>query len=213
MTVVELHDGEARFGENEARDEVSKALKALLMKYDVLMLWEPHCELALRLGARYVFRSNYEEILKQFGPELIYSGVVIADEIIRENPTLPIRLGRALDRAVARLRDPQRLSYCELTLGQRSLLLSPDDKSLCESVLSRLAENSPIPTTTRTLKTPGWKPAASAWAHGLYAADKLRSSLIRSRPALKNKLQFKEHEYADARDFHKLLYVRGEDRV
>lgn len=114
--VVELSDAEARFGESDTRKDVEDGLALLLMHYDVIMLWEPHCELALQRGARYFFQNEYEGILNEYGPSLMYSGVLLTDEMIRDNPTIPMRLRRALDRAVARLQDPDRLSYCKQTL-------------------------------------------------------------------------------------------------
>lgn len=202
-TVVELNDSEAQFGESEVRKDVEDGLQLLLMQYDVIMLWEPHCEIALQLGARYFFPNEYEAILKDFGPSVMYSGVLLTQEMIHENPTLPIRLRRALDRAVARLQDPNRYSYCRQTLEQRRLLAG-FERGVCESVLARLVENTPPPADTADYKRPGWNTAGQTWAAEIFAAHSLRKSLVFSQPDLATRLQYQVGATSD--DCRQLIY-------
>jgi hypothetical protein len=205
VSVVELADEEASFGESEIREDVSGRLHDLLMKYDVVMLWEPHCELALSLGARYLQRSQYETKLQEFGFPL-YSGLVLSQHLIYSNPTLPIRLRRGLDRAVARLQDPNRLRYCMPTLTQRRLLNGFTDQ-VRESVLNRLVRSMPVPTDSRELKVAGWANAAWSWADWIYAADNLRQSLIKNDPHLRATFQISEHSLTNAGEFRQLMYA------
>lgn len=201
-TVVELSDAEANFGEGEIHKDVESKLHELLTHYDVMMLWEPHCEMALQLGARYLFRNDYETIKTRFGPPPIYSGLIVTQEMIKENPTIPIRLRRALDRAITRLQDPNRLSYCGQTLERRRLLAG-FEKGIQESVLARVVENTPLPADTKTIGHPGWAAAKSAWADGIHAAHRLRKSIIDTDPDLASKL---EYQSRDA-DFDKLIQL------
>lgn len=204
-SVVGLKDEEAQFGESDIREEVSRHLQQLLIDYDVIMLWEPHCELALSLGARYLQRSQYETKLQEVGFPL-YSGLVMSEHLIFNNPTLPIRLRRGLDRAVTRLQDPNRLPYCLPTLNQRRLLNGFTDQ-VRESVLNRLVKSVPMPADPRELKTPGWGNVAWAWADGIYAADNLRKFLIKNDPQLREKFQVREHGLSNSGEFRELTYA------
>jgi hypothetical protein len=206
--VIEFSDDDARFGESEIRKDVEAKLQSLLMHYDVIMLWEPHCEMALQRGARYLFRNEYESLLKSFGSPPMYSGLLITQEMIRENPTIPIRLRRALDRAVARLQDPNRLSYCGQTLERRRLLAGFEEK-VCETVLARVVENAPSPADTRDTGRPGWNSASLAWADGIFAAHSLRKSLVYSQPDLALKLEYQGRDGVTPDDFRQLIYTQS----
>jgi hypothetical protein len=207
-TAVNFEGDEASFGECDIREEASKRLKDLLVKYDVIMLWEPHCELALSLGARYLQRSQYERRLSEVGYPL-YSGLLMSERLIYRNPTLPIRLRRALDRAVARLQDPNRLPYCMPTLNQRRLL-NGFDEQVRESVLNRLVESIPKPVDARELQIAGWGNATFSWAQGIYAADNLRQSLIKNDATLRNLFEVREHGLTNPGEFRRLIYASGQ---
>jgi hypothetical protein len=211
VSVVELKDEEADFGESDRREEVSRHLEEVLMKYDVVMLWEPHCELAVSLGARYLERNEYEARVSELGSPL-YSGLVLSDKMIYRNPTLPIRLRRGLDRAVARLQDPDRLSYCTPTLIQRRLL-NGFSSSVQKSVLARLVESVPKPIGSGEFKSAGWENAAGPWAAGISAADNLRKALVKNNPALRTQLQLSTRSLTSTDEFRSLIYIREQDEA
>ena len=205
VDVVELEDDEASFGRSEDPDEALRCLREVLMKYDVVMLWEPHCEMALSLGARYLERDAYEKKIAQSG-SLLYSGLLLSEKMIDNNPTLPIRLRRGLDRAVARLQDSPRINYCQSTLDERRLLngFSP---SVQESVLARLVCSIPKPVESHQLKTTGWGNATWIWASGISAADNLRKLLVKNDRVLREKLQVMDHGFTDMNGFRNLIYT------
>ena len=206
IEVVELEDHEASFGKSDDPDEALRSLRDVLMKYDVVMLWEPHCEMALSLGARYLERDAYEKRIAQNGP-LLYSGLLLSDKMIDNNPTLPIRLRRGLDRAVARLQEAPRLGYCHSTLDERRLL-NGFSTSVQESVLARLVCSMPKPVASRQLRTAGWGNAAWTWAGGISAADNLRKLLVKNDRAVRDKLQITDHGFTDLNGFRNLIYTQ-----
>jgi hypothetical protein len=129
--------------------------------------------------------------------------------MIENNPTLPIRLRRGLDRAVARLQDSPRLNYCQSTLDYRRLL-NGFSTSVQESVLARLVGSIPKPITSQQLKTAGWGNAARTWAGGISAADNLRKLLDKNDPALRDKL-VSDHGVTDINVFQSFIYTREGD--
>jgi hypothetical protein len=203
--IVELIDDEARFGEYEDWEDVSNLLRKLLMKYDVIMLWEPHCEMALSLGARYLHRNVYEKALDGFDYSPMYSAVIMTAAMIQENPTLPRRLRRALDRSVARLQDPHRLRYCDSTLNERSLLSGLSDE-IREAVLSRLVESMPSPVGAGVQRTAGWSNATQVWADGIFAADKMRQLVAGRDPLLATKLGISPQRLPSAGEYRSFIY-------
>jgi hypothetical protein len=206
--VVELTDDEARFGEDEDRENVSSRIRGLLGRYDVTILWEPHCEVALSLGARYVARAAYEQALKEFEFPLMYSAVVMSEALIRSNPTLPLRLRRALDRAVTRLQDPNRLRYCLATLNNRSLL-GGFNGTVREVVLGRLVASVPAPADTVDSGVAGWNAVNSRWAEGIYATYKLRQSVSQQKPELAARLRVSDQHLTSVGECRRFIFSPG----
>lgn len=206
VEVIELDDDEASFGKSDDPDEVLRCLRDVLLKYDVVMLWEPHCEMALSLGARYLERDAYEKRIAQSG-SLLYSGLVLSDKIIENNPTLPIRLRRGLDRAIARLQDSPRLVCCQSTLEERRLL-NGFSTAVQESVLARLVCSMPKPVGSGQLRTAGWGIAAGTWASGMSAADNLRRVLVKNDRIGRDKLQITDHDFTDLNGFRNLIFTQ-----
>jgi hypothetical protein len=207
--IIQLPDEEARFGEDEDREDVMNRLRGLLKKYDVTMLWEPHCELALSLGARYLHRGIYEEALGEFDFKVMYSALIMSRDLIRTNPTLPVRLRRALDRAVSRLQDPDRLKYCQSTLNDRRLLNGFSDH-IRESVLNRLVASMPVPVDAKVAGMAGWNAVMVSWAEGIFAADKLRQSVAQNVTGLATELSVSDRRYVSAGDYRQLIFSQDD---
>jgi hypothetical protein len=68
----------------------------------------------------------------------------------------------------------------------------------------------PVPVDAKVAGMAGWNTVMQSWAEGIFAADKLRQSVVQNVTGLAPELRVSERNYGSAGDYRRLIFSQDD---